>query len=175
MNSKDQRQNGENGVRLMGFNIDSAPSLKRWKNRAWGVKGIRNWELMEGNLIDFNNRRSHFVTFIWFEQQSYFDNLCQLMTCPTLHWDCSGVSQWRMQNAGIRDTNMWQRGGLSEKTTKGPYRSISWRNWGWWENNWEGGRLVFPFTAVLNRATTNTVLLNHEISREPVVHFNKRT
>lgn len=36
------------------------------------------------------------------------------------------------------------------------------------------GRLVFPLTAVLNRATTNTVLFNHEISREPVVHFNKR-
>lgn len=36
------------------------------------------------------------------------------------------------------------------------------------------GRLVFPLTAVLNKATTNTVLFNHEISREPVVHFNEK-
>lgn len=63
-----RRQNGENGVRLMGFNINSTPSLKRWKNRARRVKGIMNWELMEGDLIDFNNGKSHFVTFIWVEQ-----------------------------------------------------------------------------------------------------------
>lgn len=53
---------------------------------------------MEGNLIGFNNRRSHFVTFIWVEQQSYFDNLGQRVTCPTLCWDCSGVSQGRLQH-----------------------------------------------------------------------------
>lgn len=146
----------------MGFNINSAPSLKRWKNRAWGVKGIMNWELMEGNLIGFNNKRSHFVTFIWVEQWSYFDNLCHLMTCLTLSWDCLGVSQW-----GMRSWNMRHKHGAERISAMGTYRSTNWCKSGCWENNCQGGRLLSLLTAVLNRAAANTALVHQRTRGSP--------